>query len=280
VSADTVRQQTTFAIIPLWIILKGSARAVQVYGLLAGRYSSSERGGTYPSHATLAADLTVSTDVIGRAVDELRTIGAIVTTRRTRPDGSLAGLDYELIHLKRKNAVQGQSRENADTTSCDLDRKNAVQGTTQNRTNAVGVAAKMRSHDPDQVHPDKTHTDADAIDAWRVRWKTKYGHDTTLIVDSITTSDVGSQMRALGFDAWCAALDGFFASDHEYAARVRHALKVFAKDPNRWRATPKPIVPRSGTDRRQQTRNANAEHVADGRLARQLADEYPEQFKS
>lgn len=81
-----IRSDNYFAIVPEWIIDSDvSANAVRLYALL-NRYANS-RGQAFPTRATLAKRMGVSTDTVDRAKQELVEIGALTIQRRTSDAG-------------------------------------------------------------------------------------------------------------------------------------------------------------------------------------------------
>lgn len=88
-----------FAQIPEWLLRSDvSDRAVRAFGLL-DRHADKE-GRAFPGRPKLAASLSCSTSSLDRALDELRDVGALVTTERFRDDGSRSSNDYWLWPAK------------------------------------------------------------------------------------------------------------------------------------------------------------------------------------
>lgn len=84
-----------FAQIPEWLLRSAvSDRAVRAFGLL-DRHADKE-GRAFPGRPKLAIALDCSTSSLDRALDELRDVGALVTTERFREDGSRSSNDYWL----------------------------------------------------------------------------------------------------------------------------------------------------------------------------------------
>lgn len=252
--ADTVRAQTIFAIIPLWLILKATPRAVQVYGVLAGRYANRDGEGAWPAHDTLAADLGVSTDSISRAIVELRDLGAIRTRDRRSASGAMLGLEYVLIHLR------GTSGAN---------RKSAVQDTSSNRKSADPEPHKRGSTKEIQTQGSRPKEYdariAGCFERFRAGWKATYGIEAGLIESPLDFARMGEADRRLG-DRLPAAIDGYFATrDDATVNKSRHALGLFLRDPSRYLADALPAAGARGA--REETRAANIPGVTAGGIA-------------
>lgn len=94
-SAPRLSTDATFAVVPTWVLDSDvNAAAIRLYAVL-GRYA--DQGGTcWPSRATLAARVRVSTDTVDRALRQLVGIGAVTITRRHGTDGSQTSSLYRL----------------------------------------------------------------------------------------------------------------------------------------------------------------------------------------
>jgi hypothetical protein len=90
-----------FSIVPAWLLdADVSDRAVRLYAVL-GRYANSEGEGAFPSRRTLAKRLNVKArSTVDLALTELRKIGALEWTHRTRDDGGWSSNEYVLHHAR------------------------------------------------------------------------------------------------------------------------------------------------------------------------------------
>jgi hypothetical protein len=88
-------EQTTFAMIPGWVIDAADPMALKVYAHLAHRYVNQRRE-CWPSQRTLADELKVAVRTVEDAVRSLREIGAVQATRTRRDDGRLGRNRYWL----------------------------------------------------------------------------------------------------------------------------------------------------------------------------------------
>lgn len=100
-----------FAIVPLWLLQRcHDARAIQVYAWIAARHADKD-GRAWPKWDYMAAQLGCSVPSIQRAIVVLRDVGAVRTTKRRRPDGAVAGLDYLIIQAIPQPITGDQLRE-------------------------------------------------------------------------------------------------------------------------------------------------------------------------
>lgn len=71
---------TTFAVVPTWLIGTVNSRAVHLYAILARHANAAQEA--WPSRTTLATRMGCSTDTVDRALRSLVTAGALTITRR------------------------------------------------------------------------------------------------------------------------------------------------------------------------------------------------------
>lgn len=273
---DTLHSQVgPYAAIPVWILDRcKDANAIHVYAILARRANQERRA--WPGNERIAADMGgVSTRTVQRGLDVLRQAGAIVTEPRRNQNGVILGTQYVLLAKHHETQVSHGSqgvvtRDERTTSGYDT---SGGRGVTQ-VSEELDPVNQIQKEERDPARACET-----AIEGWRRRWQTKYGHAATLITSPVVLADVGRQVQMLGLDGWERALDGYFATDDVFVKRCVHGLNTFAKDPNRWRAVPEQATARTAEEARQQTQRANATHVADGRLQDILARDNPEMFK-
>lgn len=89
-AAGRVRSDTgNFALVPVWLLEAGvSARALQLYAILAGVYADYETGEAFPSWATLARWMRVSSrNTVRAALTELVDAGAVEVVHRDNAEG-------------------------------------------------------------------------------------------------------------------------------------------------------------------------------------------------
>ena len=102
-------QSPLFAIIPEWVLVDASDRAIHLYARL-NRYAN-KGGECWPSRSTLAEHLGCSVESIDRAVKELVKIGALEVTNRNDPDNP----KRKLTSIYRLRMDQGGTRVGAGT---------------------------------------------------------------------------------------------------------------------------------------------------------------------
>lgn len=125
-----VQADLTFAVVPTWVIdAPITATDVRLYAVLR-RYAD-QTGAAWPSRATLAERLRVSTDTIDRSVRRLVGIGAVTVTHRRDDTGALTSSLYR-VHAQ----PVGAPVDNPEGVAAPVRRGG--------RTDAEGVAAPVR----------------------------------------------------------------------------------------------------------------------------------------
>jgi hypothetical protein len=99
-------RQTTYAMVPGWVIESVSGDSLRVYAHLVHRYANQQRT-CWPTQQGVADDLKVSLSTVKRAVAELVATGAIVTNRSRRDDGKLGRNSYWMPMDQRPGQTPG-----------------------------------------------------------------------------------------------------------------------------------------------------------------------------
>lgn len=86
---------STFAVVPSWLLDVAPSGAVHLYAVLA-RYADNQTGQAWPSRAKLAKRLGCSTDTVDRALKALVAAGALTITHRWTPAGDPTTSMYHL----------------------------------------------------------------------------------------------------------------------------------------------------------------------------------------
>lgn len=87
---------STFAVVPTWLLDLCPSRAIHLYGILA-RYANAQQE-AWPSRATLAARMGCSVDTVDRALGKLVGAGALTITRRWTAQGEPTSSLYH-VHV-------------------------------------------------------------------------------------------------------------------------------------------------------------------------------------
>jgi hypothetical protein len=106
-------RQTSFAMVPGWVVDAADPMALKVYAHLAHRYVNQCRE-CWPSQRTLADELKVAVRTVEDAVRNLREIGAVQATRTRRNDGKLGRNRYWLPMDQPRLNVDGEQSADLD----------------------------------------------------------------------------------------------------------------------------------------------------------------------
>lgn len=105
-SARATRDSGRFTIVPEWVVRRGfSPRALSLY-IELGFHADYDTGECFPSHATLAAAMSCSTDTVQRAQAELERGDAIIVERRTDPAGDRTSNLYTVLTVDPRPPVE------------------------------------------------------------------------------------------------------------------------------------------------------------------------------
>jgi len=88
-------EQTTFAMIPGWVIDAANPNSLKVYAHLAHRYVNQRRE-CWPTQRCVADEVGMSLTMVEGALRQLREIGAVIVVRTRRNDGKLGRNRYRL----------------------------------------------------------------------------------------------------------------------------------------------------------------------------------------
>jgi hypothetical protein len=88
-------EQTTFAMIPGWVIDAANSNSLKVYAHLAHRYVNQRRE-CWPTQRSVADEVGMSLTMVEGALRQLREIGAVTVVRTRRNDGKLGRNRYRL----------------------------------------------------------------------------------------------------------------------------------------------------------------------------------------
>lgn len=96
---SAVRSQAgAWAMVPVWVLSKGLTGG-ELATYVSLRSFADRSGEAHPSFRTVAERAGLSVKTVEKAVSRLRDLGLLRTTRRYRPDGSIAGCDYVLVDV-------------------------------------------------------------------------------------------------------------------------------------------------------------------------------------
>ena len=115
-STDTVSRDLPFTQIPDWIILNPdiSHACFRVYAAICRRVDKART--SFPSVATIARDAQCSTSTVTASINTLKSVGAIVVTRRYSDDGkTVLSNHYHLPLTKVVAMVDIPPRDDRDT---------------------------------------------------------------------------------------------------------------------------------------------------------------------
>lgn len=136
-----------FAIVPLWLIEAVSPRALQVFALMAAKWTNRETGQCFPFQDTIAEILDVTRETVNRSVKELREAGAVSVEEQFDAHGFRKQSLYT-IYYTRPAVVTSMSQP---SDGCDVD---VTTGCVIDVTTAVSQMSQQREQEStNQNHP-------------------------------------------------------------------------------------------------------------------------------
>lgn len=282
--SETIRGQIgPFAIVPLWLLQAcDDAHAIRLYAYLSARWGSREGGSIHPKVSTLALDLKSSERAIHRALDGLRDVGAIQTTKRRRLDGSVAGLDFVIIQADPKLTATGGSKALQSATGGSKVTTGSGPAASDDHQTDTGVnrklppVAEQEHRSIEELDPNtKINTDVESkamtmpeqiatcVDIYNACWEHRYKTPCSMIQSPMTLDKFRVHLERVTFPVMLDAIRAYLRSEDDFAMRAKHALGIFLSNPTKYLAVEQ--RPRAATNdsARRDIRATNIEHVTE-----------------
>ncbi len=153
-----------FSIVPEWVTTSTlSHGAVRLYALLA-RYADYSTGEAWPSRATLALRLRMSTDSIDRLSKELQDLGAVEVIRRH--DGSRWKSNLYIVKRVPPPGVSSGRTDTATPSRSDTAEAGRTSAATPSRIDAAGTRASEQEPTERDKTPSVSETMTQVFNLW------------------------------------------------------------------------------------------------------------------